>query len=74
MTPNLLIPLSRSLDQLTFENLAEETLENLLEFLEELGDEEDSLTDFDVTYSVRKCILIYPYWGIYEITVFPYKY
>ncbi|XP_071794866.1 frataxin, mitochondrial-like [Asterias amurensis] len=40
-----------SLDQLTFENLAEETLEKLLEFLEELGDEEDSLTDFDVTYS-----------------------
>ncbi|XP_038069099.1 frataxin, mitochondrial-like isoform X2 [Patiria miniata] len=40
-----------SLDSLTFETMVEDMLESLLDFFEQLGDEENVHTDFDVTYS-----------------------
>ncbi|XP_022108181.1 uncharacterized protein LOC110988710 [Acanthaster planci] len=39
------------LDALSFDTMVEDILESLLDFFEQLGDEEDVHEDFDVTYS-----------------------
>ena len=40
------------LDELTFNKLAEETLESLCDLFEDLGDSDDCPSDYDVTYGV----------------------
>ena len=48
-----------SLDETTYERLAETTLDSLAEFFEDLADKPYTLEDYDVSFGVPLCLFSY---------------